>query len=423
MLRRLQLLLAGSVLLVAALSTGAQVLYFLFLLGTIVVVAAWLITRVGLSGIDAGFALDRPQAQVGDRMRAVYTVRDRWRLPRPWIEVQSPSTLPVPIPGRAIGLGPRAERTWTVEVPLPRRGQYHVDPMTIRTGDPFGLFTATARVGGGAGIIVYPAAEPLPAWRLPPALIEGTDAHPERTRQATALVTGVRPYVTGDAFNRIHWRSSARHGELQVKEFDTEQTADLWLFLDLDRDAQAGADETATVETAVTVCASIMDRVLSGGRSVGLESAGSRRHVITADRGPRQRSKILHLLASVAADGGVPIGELLVDGLARLRRGTTAVIVTPSVDRSWVGKLAPLRRRGIGCAVVVIDPVAHEDATRAVLGEPALATSERAPWDQAIAALTLALAEHEIACHVVRPGIPLAGQIVSATVRSIGPAR
>jgi len=42
----------------------------------------------------------------------------------------------------------------------------------------------------------------------------------------------VRPYAPGDSFNRIHWRSTARLGEIQVKEFDLEQTADVWLFVD-----------------------------------------------------------------------------------------------------------------------------------------------------------------------------------------------
>ncbi len=423
MLRRLQLLVGGGALLVAALSTGAQVLYFLFFLAVLVGGGAWLIARSGLAGLDAGFALDRPQAQVGDHVRAAYTVRNRTPFPRFWIEVQTPSTLPIPIPGRVLALGPRSGRTWTVDVPLPRRGQYRVDPLRLRTGDPFGLFTASASVGAPAGLVVYPAVDPLPAWRLPPARIEGSDAHPERSHLATPLVSGVRPYVTGDAFNRIHWKSSARHGELQVKEFDVEQTADLWLFLDLERAAHAGADADATIETAVRACASVAARVTSGNRSVGLEAAGTRRIVITADRGARQQQKILHLLAAVAADGSVPVGELLVDGLARLRRGMTAVVVTPSLERGWVASLAGLRIRGVGAAVCIVDPLAHEQRTRAVLGEPPLAPEERVPWERDLRALRLSLAEQEIEAYVLEPAAALGTMIVSGTARTPVAAR
>lgn len=413
MLRRAQLLLAGGVLLVAALSTGAQVLYFLFLLGLIVVSGAWLLTRLGLSGLEAGFGLDRPQAQVGDRVRATYTVRNRLPVPRLWIEVRSGSTLPVPIPGRIVALRPRATRSWSVEVPLTRRGHYRVDPMRLRTGDPFGVFGAEASAGPGATLVVYPAVDPLPAWRLPPARVEGTDSRPERSRQSTPIITGVRPYVTGDAFNRIHWKATARQGELQVKEADLEQTADLWLFLDLDRELHAGAGDEATIETAVRACASVAARVTEGGRSVGLEAAGARRIVIPADRGARQQNKVLHLLAAVGADGSVPVGELLVDGLSRLRRGMTAVIVTPSLERGWAATLGTLRGRGVGCAVLLIDPLAHETRTRERLGEPPLTPAERAPWERDLRAIRHLLAEQEVESHVLEPGRPLGAQVVS----------
>jgi uncharacterized protein (DUF58 family) len=412
-LRRAQLLLVGGVLLVAALVTGAQFLYFLVYLGALVLVGAWLVTRLGLSGLEAGFGLDRPQAQVGEGVRAWYTLRNRSRLPKLWLEVASPSTLPEPIPGRALSLGPRATRSWFLDLPLTRRGHYRIDPMAIRTGDPFGLFQASASVGAGTSIVVYPAVDPLPMWRLPPALIEGSDAHAERTHQSTPLVTGVRPYVTGDAFNRIHWKSSARQMELQVKEFDLEQTADLWLFLDLDRAVHTGTEDEATIETAVRAC----------NRSVGFEAAGTRRIVVTADRGPRQQQTILHLLAAVQADGVVPLHELLIDGLARLRRGMTAVVVTPSLDRGWVSPLASLRRRGIGCAVILVDPIAHDVRSRLLDGDPPIDADVRAAMDADLGALRHALVEHELLPLQLVPSVPLGAQIVTPSARVGVPAR
>lgn len=423
MLRRAQLLLVGGVLLVAALVTGAQFLYFLVYLGAFVLVGGWLVTRQGLSGLEAGFGLDRPQAQVGESVRAWYTLRNRGRLPKLWLEINSPSTLPEPIPGRALSLGSRATRSWFLDVLLTRRGHYRVDPMAIRTGDPFGLFTAGAAVGTGSAIVVYPAVDPLPQWKLPPALIEGSDSHAQRTHQATPLVTGVRPYVTGDAFNRIHWKSSARQMELQVKEFDLEQTADLWLFLDLDRAVHTGTEDDATIETAVRACASIAAKAAASNRSVGFEAAGTRRVVVTSDRGPRQQQKVLHLLAAVQPDGVVPLHELLVDGLARLRRGMTAVIVTPSLDAGWVSPLASLRRRGIGCAVCIVDPVAHEVRSRIVDGDPPMDPEVREDMERQLTSLRQALAEHELPPHVLIPGAPLGTQIVSRAPRVGAPAR
>ena len=78
-------------------------------------------------------------------------------------------------------------------MPLTRRGHFRIEPLQIRTGDPFGFFEASAAVGQGVTLIVYPRVEPLPLWRLPAANIEGSHAAPERTLQTTPLATTVRP--------------------------------------------------------------------------------------------------------------------------------------------------------------------------------------------------------------------------------------
>src|SRR3990170_789833 len=248
MLRRLPAIGLGGALVIAAFSTGADSLFFLLYLGLLVVGGSYLVTRFGLADLEAGYALDRLNGQVGEALRVTYTIRNAGRLPKLWLEAFNPSTLPVPLPGRALVLGPRAERSWAARVPLVARGHFRVDPLVIRTGDPFGLFEASAMVGSGAGVTIYPRVEPLPRWRLPASTLEGTSATPERTSQATPLVTSIRPYAPGDAYNRIHWKSSARHQELQVKEFDLEQTADLWIYLDLDRRVQAGEGDESTLE-------------------------------------------------------------------------------------------------------------------------------------------------------------------------------
>ena len=134
-------------------------------------------------------------------------------------------------------------------------------------------------------LIVYPRIDRLPLWRLPSANLEGSHAAPERTLQTSPLATTVRPYAPGDSMNRIHWKSTARHNEIQVKEFDLEQTADVWIFLDLDRRVQAGTGEESSTEIAIRAAASIADRSLTENRAVGLTVFGHRMSVLPADRG------------------------------------------------------------------------------------------------------------------------------------------
>jgi len=403
MIRRLQAIIIAIVLVVAAFSTGLPFLFYLLYLGILVLGGSYVAVRLGLTDLEAGYAVSQLSGHVGDQMRVTYTLRNGSRIPKPWLEIHNPTTLPGSLPGRAISLSGRSERSWLVRVPLARRGHFRIEPLRIRTGDPFGFFEASATVGQGVSVIVYPRIEPLPAWRLPAASLEGSHRSPVRTLQTTPLATSVRPYAPGDSMNRIHWRTTARLGEIQVKEFEVEQTADAWVILDLQRAIQAGSGDSSTTEVAICAAASIAHKAIGENRAVGLTVNAARTAHIPADRGGRQHLKIMQLLAAVEPDGTAPLLETLVATIGRLRRGMTAVVITASVDPGWVKALAALRARGVGCVVVTLDPGAFE---------PSPVSTEVELAAKRARALRHALAEYELPAYVLTPGRPL-GEILA----------
>jgi uncharacterized protein (DUF58 family) len=230
-----------------------------------------------------------------------------------------------------------------------------------------------------------------------------------RTLQTSPLATTVRPWAPGDSFNRIHWKSTARHNEIQVKEFDLEQTADAWIILDLDRTVQTGRGDESTAEAAIRVAASVTDKALAENRAVGMTVNAHRLTILPADRGGRQRLKILQMLAAVEADGSTPLGEALIASIPRLRRGMAAIVVTASQDPGFIRPLAGLRSRGISTVVVLLDPAAYARIER----EAAEARGEHVATPlgdadgvrlQRARALRHALAEYELATYTVGPG-------------------
>ncbi|MEA2619832.1 MAG: hypothetical protein QOC97_605 [Chloroflexota bacterium] len=414
MIRKLELLVVAVVLVVAAFSTALPFLFYLLYLAILVIGGSYVLVRLGLTDLEAGYAVSALHGHVGDRMRVTYTLRNGSRLPKLWLEIHNPTTLPGGLPGRAITLGGRSERSWLIRAPLARRGHFRIEPLHIRTGDPFGFFEASATVGQGVSVVVYPRIEPLPRWRLPAAALEGSHASPVRTLQTTPMATSVRPYAPGDAMNRIHWKTTARHGEIQVKEFDLEQTADAWIILDLQRGIQTGHGEESTVEAAVRAAASIADRALQENRAVGMTVNAGRTAYLPPDRGGRQHLKIMQLLAAVEADGGTPLVETLITTVGRLRRGMTAVIITASLDPAWVRPLAALRTRGVACVVVTVDAAAFDRYVPGVQGVISTEghldeTPSHDPEADELAAkrsraLRHALAEYELRSYVITPG-------------------
>ncbi len=416
MVRRIEFLVLAIVLVVAAFSTGLPFLFYLLYLAILVVGGSYVLTRLGLADLEAGYAVGQLQGHVGEQLRVTYTLRNAGRASR---SRGSRSTTrpacPVAIPGRAISLGPRGERSWIAKVPLTRRGHFRIEPLQVRTGDPFGFFEASATVGQAVTLIVYPRVDPLPLWRLPAANLEGSHAAPERTLQTSPLATTVRPYAPGDSMNRIHWKSTARHNEIQVKEFDLEQTADVWIFLDLDRRVQAGLrrGRRRPRSRSGRPPRSRIARSTEN-RAVGLTAFGHRMSVLPADRGGRQHLKIMQLLAAVDADGSAPLMEGLVTGLARLRRGMTAVIITSSLDRGWVRPLAGLRSRGVASVILSVDArsAAAVSANRyRAPGHDEQEVEVDPDVEAQTRALRHALAEHDLRTYRIAAGIPLSEQL------------
>jgi uncharacterized protein (DUF58 family) len=416
-LRRLQLFAVGAILLIAAFSTGLPFLFYLVYLAILVVGGSYVVTRLGLSDLEAGYAVSQLHGHVGDRLKVTYTLRNTSRLPKFWLEVHNPTSLPGGLPGRALNLGPRSERSWLIRAPLVRRGHFRIEPLQIQTGDPFGFFEASASVGQGVTVVVYPRVEAIPLWRIPAASLEGSHSAPERTLQTTPLATTVRPWAPGDSMNRIHWKTTARHGEIQVKEFDLETTADAWIVLDLQRGIQTGRGDESTVEAAIRVAAAIADKAITENRSVGMTINAHRMAILPADRGGRQHLKIMQLLAAVDGDGPTPLDEILVATMSRLRRGMTAIVITASLDSAWVRPLSTFRSRGIGCVAVTVDADAYERLAR----DEEARMAGRPPWEpdpataearaKRVRALRHALAEYELRSYNVTPGRPL-GEIL-----------
>ncbi|MEO6577806.1 MAG: DUF58 domain-containing protein [Candidatus Limnocylindria bacterium] len=397
--RHLRLLFLGTALVVAAFSTGIDFLFFLAYLMAAIGLGAWLYARRGLRDVRADYRVLNPRTHVGEVLQAIYRIENGDRWGKPWIECWNESTLPASLPGRVIGVPARSTRQWLAKVTLTRRGSFRLGALRVRTGDPFGLFQSEMTVGAATNVVVFPEVVPLPHWRLPPSPIDGTARTSRRYEASTPLVGGVRPYVHGDAINRVHWRSSARHGELHVKEFDLEQAADLWIVLDLDRGVHAGIGSEASVETAVTVAASVAMRTLSDNRAVAMTASARKIVVHQPDRGPRVEQKLLHLLANVQADGHEPLAEVVIATLPQLRRGMTLCLITGSTERAWVRGLSALRRRGVGALVILLDRssfigVESDDHARAEL-----------------AAVRHALAEYDIEHRLVRQGDEIADAI------------
>lgn len=375
------LILLWFVTLVAALGTGRDLLYNLFYLLTILLVVAYLWAWSGTRWTRVVRYTRTGRSQVGKMAEERLTITNTSLIPKLWIEVRDSSTLPDHRVSQVLSpLGGRRSRSWTVKTLCQRRGRYTLGPLSLHSGDPFGLFTSERQLvePGSRSFVVYPATVDLAEFSPPIGFLPGGDALRRRTHYVTTNVAGVRDYAPGDSFNRIHWPSSARADRLISKEFELDPTADIWLYVDLERDVQiepiwANLEERttpilpwerepgltlapSTVEYSITAAASLARHFIVRDRAVGLVAYSDQREVIPADRGERQLTKILETLAVIGARGRIPMAEIIAAEGAHLGRNTTVVVITPSPFPHWVAPVRDLERRGLKVTAVVLEP-------------------------------------------------------------------
>jgi uncharacterized protein (DUF58 family) len=341
---------------IVALSTGFWLTWRLAYVAMIGVPVAYAWSRLNLRGIEVTPDRQADRLQEGGQFEERITVRNTTWLAKIWLEVDDPSEMPGHVAKRVVTVPARGSRTWRIRSTIRRRGLYSVGPVEITTGDPFGLFRHTRTYGIKHNVLVYPRAVELPNFSVPAANLPGEGRFRRRTHYVTPNASGVRPYEFGDSFNRIHWKSTARTGELMVKIFELDPASDIWLILDLDRGVHVGEGDDSTEEYGVRVAASVARYFLMANRSVGFMSFGRKFDVEEAERGVQQYTRILESLAMARAWGDVPLGSLLTNESRRFGRHTTVVVITPSTDEGWVEGLGVLQQRGVKLAAILLEP-------------------------------------------------------------------
>lgn len=213
---------------------------------------------------------------VGDVLLLALVVENRTNQPKLLLQLQDnlPAPLP-PIRTAVEAIAPRDRYRWLAEWPTQQRGIYRWQTLHLRTAAPLGLFWRRQTLHLPAKAIVYPTVLRLTQCPLIDNLGQDNQqqfSSPAQVRLATEGVTRtLRPYRWGDSTRLIHWRSSARYGELRVRELET-YTAGQEVVIGLD---SAGSWNADCFEQAVVAAASLYFYALHRQFRVGLWTAST----------------------------------------------------------------------------------------------------------------------------------------------------
>jgi uncharacterized protein (DUF58 family) len=234
------------------------------------------------------------------------------------------------------------------------RGLSPPGDLAVVRGYPFGLVFRRVSLLVTEGVVVLPRLGWVHSGRLRQLLRHASPQddcvrrhRPQRHPSAQAEFHGLRPWRAGDSPRSIHWRTSARCGELMVREFEDEPSDNLILVFDptTGNDASAAACFEEAVSLAATICWAWCRQK---GERLILAIASADTAILDDAPGPSHARQVLQALALVAS-GPAADGQALAQRLVGFADIPAACVVIAAGDSPLTGQVAAaLRRQVVG---------------------------------------------------------------------------
>jgi uncharacterized protein (DUF58 family) len=338
-------------------------------------------------------------AEVGDKVAVRLTIRNEGATPVPWVLMEDllpRQALDIRFPklkvkGKRLQIAMlrgHGEKEIKYTIEFASRGYFQIGPLTLESGDLFGLHRRFRVEADPNFVLVYPKVVGLTGYDLTSRRPIGDVRMTHRLYEDPTRIAGVRVYEAGDPLNRVHWRATARTGALHSKIYEPSTLAGATLFLDFNQSGYHRQGEPIRSELAVTAAVSLVNAVCEMGQQVGLVTNGrdaadrirlegwehdprTRRaaqragamaekserlqpQVVPTRRGVEQLQRIRETLARVELTDGLTFAALVTETVSRIPRDATVVAVMPQVPLESAIALGNLRRTGFAVTVVLV---------------------------------------------------------------------
>ena len=231
------------------------------------------------------------------------------------------------------------------------RGRYVVEEARATIDDPFGLARAEVDLDARGSLLVYPRLVLLDR------LFSESGAHAQDGRRLLLRrpsgfdLHSVREYSQGESLRKVHWKTTARRGQLMVKELEDAPRDEIAVILD--------ADASAVVEDSFDV------QVRAAGSILRSHASHGRRAVLAVNSAERPSARVssldgdwlaaLGVLAEAEPNGTRPVVELLARESGPASRAVETVVITARLSGALATKLVQRAVAGQGVSVVWID--------------------------------------------------------------------
>ena len=356
-------------------------------------------SRAWIDHLVASRFCDQDVLEIGETAVIEVEVRNEGRMSVPWLILEDSLSRDalVQMPRHLKAEGPRLTLTRLApgetanlkhQVTFLMRGYYQLGPLLLETGDVFGLHRRFRVATEPHFALVLPKVLPLQGDNLASRRPIGEIRVVHRLFEDPTRLASIRPYHPGDPLNRIHWRATARTGQIHCRVYESSRVAGATFLLDFHELSYQGNGAAASAELAVITVASLANAVFLMGQQIGFVSNGRdaadrireegwsagfatredahrrateaqantrlRPVIVETRKGGDQFGQILETLARLEHTDGLEFSEMLEETASEIPRDATVVAVLRQVTPAMAASLGELARRGFLVTVIVV---------------------------------------------------------------------
>ena len=333
--RALGFLGSAAALYLAGLLTGVPELFMLTVAALVLPMGGYLIVRLGRQRLAAARTVRPLRSWVGGRIAVTLRLDNpaRWDTGVLLLEDRLPYQFGPAARFVVPGLPAGGRDNLRYELTTTSRGRYTIGPLAVRLSDPFGLAQVTSELAGTSEVVVHPRIEALSAPGYGGQFASASATKVRRLYTQGEEFYTTREYRDGDDLRKVHWRSSAKRGELMIRQEETPWQARALLAVDLRRAAHRGQGDHSSFERTVSAAASMAVRLARSGYELALLTDDGQQ--VRTDKGLDPATAILDFLATVEPSQlksleplAAQLGRLGGEGLL------IAVLAVPTADEA-----------------------------------------------------------------------------------------
>ncbi|MBP2022255.1 uncharacterized protein (DUF58 family) [Clostridium punense] len=287
------------------------------------------------------------ELSVGDSEEVSIKVSNDSIIPVAYVEVVNDTMVDIlkKYHGDAFFLNLNSTKFLKKNVTFKKRGIYDFGITTVKTSDIFGVFQQVKRYENKTGIKVYPK-----IYQLRPLFLGGSEKLENRLSNESkvedlTLIKDIREYRVGDSLKRVHWKLSAKHGDLYVKNYDYVSGVQCNLFLDMRRESFYFDNDGTKEELMVDFSVSLLNKMLGEGVKSKIFICGKEYKKFDIDT-KEQFHGFMEFLLTHKSEGEGNFVDFIHGNLNNINRRSYIAIVTPDINGENKNEFIDLKSKG-----------------------------------------------------------------------------